>query len=77
MKNKSLYAAALNSELHDSESIAVFCDLLGGIEPAFAWMHEEHTEQEIIVVLRKLGYEIPATVVGSATKKYRCDVRIQ
>ena len=32
----------------------------------------KHTEQEIIAVLRKLGYEIPATVVGSARKKFLC-----
>ena len=72
MTNKSLYAAALDSELHHCESLGQFCDLFGGPEAAFKWMHQKHTEQEIIAVLRKLGYEIPATVVGSARKKFLC-----
>ena len=76
MKNKNLYAAALDSELHHSDTIGQFCDLFGGPEPAFKWMEQEHTEQEIIAVLRKLGYKIPATVVGTVTKKYRCDARL-
>lgn len=76
MTNKSLYAAALDSELHHCETLGQFCDLFGGIEPAFKWMHQKHTEQEIIAVLRKLGYEIPATVVGSARKKFLCKAGI-
>lgn len=76
MKTKSVYAAALDSELHHCESINNFCKLFGGVEPAFQWMGQEHTEQEIIAVLRKLGYEIPTTVVGSQRNKYRCDTRL-
>ena len=72
MTNKSLYAAALDSELHHAKSLGQFCDLFGGPEAAFKWMHQKHTEQEIIAVLRKLGYEIPPTVVGSARKKFLC-----
>ena len=70
--NKNVYASALDSVLHHSDTIGQFCDLFGGPEPAFKWMHQKHTEQEIIAVLRKLGYEIPATIVGSARKKFLC-----
>ena len=41
MTNKSLYAAALDSELHHCGSLGQFCDLFGGPEPAFKWMHQK------------------------------------
>lgn len=58
MGNKSLYAAALDSELHHSDSLDKFCKLFNNIADAFDWMKQEHTDEEIAGILAKLGYDI-------------------
>lgn len=58
MGNKSLYAAALDSELHHNDSLDKFCKLFNNIADAFDWMKKEHTDEEIAEILSKLGYNI-------------------
>ena len=58
MKSKNVYAAALDSELHHSDSLGKFCEQFNSIADAFEWMKKEHTEEEIIDMLNKLGYKI-------------------
>lgn len=58
MKNKSIYAAALDSELHHRDSLENFCKQFNSIAQAFEWMQKEHTEEEIIDMLSKLGFII-------------------
>ena len=58
MKNKSLYAAALDSELHHNDSLDKFCKLFNNIADAFDWMKKEHTDDEIAKILSQLGYNI-------------------
>ncbi len=58
MKNKNVYAAALDSELHHSDSLGKFCEQFNSIADAFEWMKKEHSEEEIIDMLNKLGYNI-------------------
>ena len=58
MANKSLYAAALDNELHHSDSLDKFCKLFNNIADAFEWMKKEHTDDEIASILSKLGYNI-------------------
>ena len=55
MKNKSLYAAALDSELHHNDSLDKFCKLFNNIADAFDWMKKEHTDDEIAKILSQLG----------------------
>ena len=73
MKNKNLYVAALDSELHNCESIGKICDLFGGVEQGLKWIRQEHTEKEIIDVLRKLGFEIAPDITGSTKRKFLCN----
>ena len=58
MKSKNVYAAALDSELHHNDSLGKFCEQFNSIADAFEWMKKEHTEEEIINMLNKLGYQI-------------------
>lgn len=58
MKPKSIYAAALDSELHHHDSLENFCKQFNSIAQAFEWMQKEHTEEEIIDMLSKLGFSI-------------------
>jgi len=58
MKNKNVYAAALDSELHHNDSLERFCKQFDSIADAFEWMKKEHTEEEIIEMLNKLGFNI-------------------
>lgn len=58
MKGKSIYAAALDSELHHHDSLENFCKQFDSIAQAFEWMQKEHTEEEIIDMLSNLGFNI-------------------
>ena len=60
MTNKSIYAAALDSELHHKDSLNRFCKLFDNIADAFEWMKKEHTEEEIVEILSKLGFDVEA-----------------
>jgi hypothetical protein len=77
MKNKNLYAAAMDSVLHNNDTLGQFCKLFGNPEQAFNWLHQEHTEQEIITILRRLEFDIAPTIVGSKTKKFICKVGLK
>lgn len=69
MKTKSLYAAALYSELHHSDSMDRFCKLFDNISDAFAWTQKEHTDEEIAEILSKLGYKIEVKKTMDKTVK--------
>lgn len=58
MKNKSVYAAALDNELQHYDGLGKFCKQFDSIIQAFEWIKKEHTEEEIIDMLAKLGYTI-------------------
>jgi len=58
MKSKNVYAAALDSELHHNDSLDLFCKQFDSIADAFDWMKKEHSEEEIIDMLNKLGFKI-------------------
>ncbi len=71
MTTKSLYQAALQTELRTTSGINTFNKLFETVADAYAWLQAPHQDIEIIPILRKLGYKIPQKDTGNPTEKFR------
>lgn len=68
-KKKNLFVAAYYAAINSENGIEKICWALGSEyiseSTAYCWIEEEHTEKEIVDMLRKIGYDIPKEFKGS------------
>ena len=65
-ETKSVYVSAIRQEMRTVEGIDAMLPILKtGSQGVWEWLQRKHTEKEIILTLRLLGYKIDPAVTGS------------
>ena len=69
---KNIYLAALVTAIRNDDDLDKICQVVGGSyeSDAYCWLESGRTEREIITLLRKIGYDIPKDIKGSADIKF-------
>lgn len=78
-QKKNIYLAALANAINNDDELDLICQAIGrsdGTESdAYCWLEEGRTEQEIVNLLRKIGYDIPKDFKGSENIKFDCTIQ--
>ena len=65
-ETKSVYASAIRQEMRTMEGMdAMLAIMKVGSQGVWEWLHKKHTEKEIILTLRLLGYKIDPAITGT------------
>lgn len=78
-QKKNIYLATLANAINNDDELDLICKAIGcpdGTESdAYCWLEEGRAEQEIINLLRKIGYDIPKDFKGSTNIKFDCTIQ--